>query len=361
MKIAILVTYLTGGGAEHVAALWAKGFEQQGKDVIVVMNTDVETVSYPLPLNVKILNIYKKECRIWKELGFGLVSRLRNILKTEKPDYIICVLPSWCQIAWRASRKLNISIIDTEHNAFERPKEAPMHWRERLQKFYFSRLADYTTVLTNSDYQIVKKKRSTVSVLPNPLTYEPVKVIPQKEKIILACGRLDVWYTKGFDLLIKSWGDIANHHDGWKLIIAGGGQEKNKKMLYKIAQDEGLTKRNFEMIGWCDDMLALYQKSAIFVLSSRFEGFGLALTEAMSQGCACIACDYNSRQADIISHKVDGILVPTDNVNVLSSSISKLIMDTDLRLLLQKNAIKRSYDFLLPNIMKKWDEIMKKI
>ena len=361
MRILICVTYLTGGGAERVASLWAKGFVNEGHEVAICLNTDSATISYPVPDVVSIFNVYKKDTRLLRELGIGVGLRLRKILRSYKPDVIIGVLPSWCKIIWMAKLGLNIPFIDTEHNAFERPKEAPMHWREKLDKFVFSRLADGMTVLTESDYKIIGKKRKNVFVLPNPLSFEPTICVPPKKNVILACGRLDVWYTKGFDLLIKAWGDVANSHNDWKLIIAGDGNKESYQFLNTIAAESHLSKEQFELIGRCENIQLLYKISSIFVLSSRFEGFGMVLTEAMSQGCACIACDYKGRQAEIIANNEQGIVISNIDSNAISYNLNYLINNKQQRTVFQENAIERSKDFSIVNVMKKWNSILTKV
>lgn len=361
MKIIICVTYLTGGGAERLAALWASGFSSMGCSVVVVLNTDSTVTSYSLPDSVRVYNIFKKENRLIEDLGLGQALRLRSVLKEEKPDIIIGVLPSWCKVIWMAKIGLGIPFIDTEHNSFERPKDAPMHWREWIDKFIYSRLADHMTVLTFADYKIISRKRKNVSVLPNPLPFLPVKAVPPKEKIILACGRLDAWYYKGFDMLIRSWGRLSKKAKGWKLVIAGDGNKNSYDTLNKIAKDSCLTEDSFELLGRIDDMQSLYKKSSIFVLSSRYEGFGMVLTEAMSQGCACIACDYKGRQQEIVGAQDYGIIVQAGLEGEIYQSLANLIGNECLRKNLQKNAITRSQEFLLDKIMLKWDEIVNNV
>lgn len=361
MKILICVTYLSGGGAERVATLWAKGFVNEGYEVALCLNTDNTTVSYPVPDVVTIFNVYKKENRFLRGVGVGVAFRLRKILKSYKPDVIIGVLPSWCLIIWMAKIGLNIPFVDTEHNAFERPKEAPMRWREKTDKFIFSKLADGMTVLTRSDYNIIGVKRNNTFVMPNPLAFETLKEVTKKETIILACGRLDAWYTKGFDLLIEAWGKIANKYKDWMLVIAGDGLEPNKNFLQELSEKNGLTMKNFHMIGRCDDIKKIYQNSSIFVLSSRFEGFGMVLTEAMSQGCACIACDYKGRQADIIKNGDEGLVISTGNSDIIAKSITGLIEDDSLRIKYQMAAMRRSYDYTLEKVMDKWNEVFNAI
>ena len=124
------------------------------------------------------------------------------------------------------------------------------------------------------------------------------------------------------------------------------------------------------------DIEELYKKSSIFVLSSRYEGFGLVLIEAMSQGCAPVACDYKGRQAEILSLSGDerrktkdeksgieitenGILCEPDNVEALASAMRKMIKDDNYRERIQHNATTRSKDKKKKKIMNKWNDIFR--
>jgi glycosyltransferase involved in cell wall biosynthesis len=126
---------------------------------------------------------------------------------------------------------LDIPIINTEHNSFERPIYAPMPRRTRRDKYKKNKRYAAVTVLTDSDRRCIGDKLKNVFVLPNPLTYAPIKEIPYKEKLILAAGRFDVWHCKGFDLLIKAWGMIADKNKEWTLYIAGTGTPKNIEVI----------------------------------------------------------------------------------------------------------------------------------
>ena len=108
------------------------------------------------------------------------------------------------------------------------------------------------------------------------------------------------------------------------------------------------------------DIQPYYQRAAIFVLSSRYEGFGLVLIEAMSQGCACVACDYKGRQSEIVTNGVDGMTCEPDHVEALAQAIKKLIADDELRAQLQVNAIRRAEDFSIGHIMDRWEGLLTK-
>ena len=208
--------------------------------------------------------------------------------------------------------------------------------------------ADRRVLAEKMDASFMKK----VYVLPNPLTFEPQKSVPAKEKFILAAGRLEIWHCKGFDLLLKAWAKICDSYPLWTLKIAGGG---DKSILLKMCDELGIIKR-VEFLGFVD-LKKQYEKAEIFVLSSRYEGFGMVLTEAMSQGCACIACDYKGRQREIITDDSQGVICPIDDENAIAEALGKVISDDGYRHALQKNAIERSKYYELPNIMQHWNEI----
>ena len=96
----------------------------------------------------------------------------------------------------------------------------------------------------------------------------------------------------------------------------------------------------------------------IFVLSSRYEAFGLVLFEAMSQKCACIACDYLGRQSDIITDGLDGLLCETYNADALALKIDQLINDNSLRLSLQTHSTDNLNRFSETNITLQWESLL---
>ena len=96
-------------------------------------------------------------------------------------------------------------------------------------------------------------------------------------------------------------------------------------------------------------------------MSSRYEGFGMVLIEAMSQGCACIACDYKGRQSEIIQNDSQGIICPVEDVDSLASAIERMILDKSYREKCQYNAIERSKFYSLDNTMDRWETIINNI
>lgn len=369
MKIVILVHNLTGGGAERVAALWASGFAERGDEVYVINQSNIEDGRYDISDKVRILTIgstikNRYILGLLRKIGFErnkYLHQLKTIIHSLCPDVCIGVMGSYARDVYDVTRDMNTIIIQTYHSSFDLPEYAPEIRKRDIQKCFINDInIKVKTVLTQADKIFIGNRMDNVFVLPNPLSFRPLEEVPKdKSKVVLACGRLDVWDVKGFDLLIKAWSIVGKKHLDWRLQIAGTGRRESQKYLTSLANECQITEQ-IDFIGYRKDIVDYYRKSEIFVLSSRFEGFGMVLIEAMSQGCACIACDYKGRQKEIIIDDSQGILCPTDNLQVLIDSIERMINDSSYRKQCQKNAIVRSSYYLIDNIMRKWDEILTK-
>lgn len=355
--IFIHVNSLTGGGAERVASLWASGLRRRGHNVTIVIRNDGRKITYLPDEGVSVERIGPRHGSRREKLK-GRLRDARRLMKARHPDVIIGVLSEATFEAWVASRGLGIPVVNTEHNAFEQPHSAPMTRSRRFKKRWLNRLYDHVTVLTSADYAIAGKFLKHLTLMPNPLAFEPLddlSVMDDKQKFVLASGRLDDWHYKGFDLLIKAWG--MTPHEGWKLKIMGTGSLRNRMRMMDLAEECGV-KDSIVLAGYTDDPLSDYRDASVFVLSSRYEGFGMVLIEAMSQGCACIASDYKGRQREIFGDTADtGLIVDVESSKAISEGLSKVIDDADMRRRMQLNAIKRSAHFALSHVTDRWEEI----
>lgn len=358
MKIFVVCNKLGGGGAERVAALLATGFSQKGHKVYIITNL-FEKRDYSVTNQVTLLQLFPKTSNRYRKWS-GAVPLLRKYIQAYSPDVIIGIMGSCALIGRLAAIGKKIPIIMTEHNVFERPEYIPFSFTQKMFKFYLNRLYDCVTVLTEADKKVIGSRLKRVYVMPNPLAINPYTEICEKNNKILAVGRLDGWFVKGFDLLIKAWGLIAANNPNWALEIAGTGNSQSIDFLNKLIEESNIID-SVKLVGFQNDVESMYRESSIFVLSSRYEGFGLVLVEAMSQGCACIACDFEGRQREIINDDKTGIICPRDNVNILAQSMQKLISDSQYREMLQKNAPIRASHYELMKIIEMWEELLNKI
>lgn len=430
MKIFIVCSNLRFGGAERVAATLANGFFNKGHEVTLVTNL-FEKINYPINPKINTVNLVTtNNNKIWK--WSSSVFLLRNNIKKNQPDVIIGIMRTCGLIAKLAAIGTTTEVIMTEHNSFERPDSAPFSKTDILFKFYINKIYKHITVLTKADKKVIGNRLKEVTVMPNPLFLKPISEIPVKEKTVLAAGRIDGWHVKGFDILLLAWSKIMKNDENekmrnanWWLKIAGAGKQESFEYLISILEDSDFKfhvssdgqkiwrseKYHIEFLGFQKDMESLYKKSEIFVLSSRYEGFGLVLLEAMSQGCAPIACDFKGRQKEIfeepypspfpLSHQpvaspylgresnneenndikssinkedfnthnshsskagIDmtdcGILCETDNVEALASALKKMMADERYRLHSQQKAIEKSHYYSISNTISRWEKYL---
>jgi glycosyltransferase involved in cell wall biosynthesis len=235
----------------------------------------------------------------------------------------------------------------------------------KLRKLYASYLQykqqrvilkyDKFVLLTEKD-QVLWQNPSNSMVISNPLSFSSKEKSNGQQKEVIAIGRLIA--QKGFDLLIKGFSLITKNNPDWKLTIYGEGQDKNYLLglinsynLQKVILIKEPTKKIKEAL----------LNSSILAFSSRYEGFGLVLTEAMECGLPCVAFDCECGPSEIISHKKDGYLIEDFNIDVFAKSLQDLMINDESRLLMGENASQNVKRFHIDKIMIKWSKLFKEI
>ena len=354
MKILFLIERLTGGGAERVCVSVANSLAALGHSISILSHA-VSNRDYDLDRRIKVYTVSmndNKFSRQWRETKCFI-----KIIKKDNIEIVVNVLGIWFLQSIFLSKLLGAKIVFSDHNPYERPANAlfPFSRVQKLNKFFFAKFCNCTTVLTNRDKEILGD-RNNVVVMPNPLFLPILNYVPKKEKTILAVGRFHVWEVKGFDLLIKAWGKICREYPEWNLKIIGDCNGKERLIVEGFILEANAN--NVSVEPFRKNIMEDYQKSEIFVLSSRYEGFGLVLIEAMSQRCACIACDYKTRQEDIITDGVDGLLCKSDDAEDLTEKLRQLVSDKELRHHLQQNSTLSLDKYKEENIAKLWEKVL---
>ena len=184
------------------------------------------------------------------------------------------------------------------------------------------------------------------TVIPNPLSKTPTVHSNQKNK--LEVGRYDS--VKGFDMLINAWAMVAKVHPDWKLKIVGpGDRTQYQDQISRLGLEKVIVCK-----GASDEIYNEMAEASFYVLSSRSEGFGLVLVEAMAVGLPCVAFSCSPGPRSIVFDQRNGILVVKDNIQKLSESICFMIENEKKRVLFSKQAIIDSERYLIDGIMEKW-------
>ena len=355
MNITYVILSLAGGGAERVLSLISQEAVKKGHQVTIY--TCLPICDYSISSEITVVNAFSK-----KELNHSLVSkikykslfiiRLYKFLKINRPDVVVSFMKGINKQSIIVSKLLNLPVIVSEHTNYKK-----MNFIEWLERRFLYKMADALTVLTKSDYNdYYRHFLPRAVVMPNPCSFIPVKKINERGNSLIAVGSLDRWEIKGFDNLFTIFSKFVNIYPDWTLKVAGTG-DSGLNYLESLARKLNIT-NNVIFLGFCSNLDEELHNSSIFVLSSRYEGFPMALVEAMSQGCACVSFDCTSGPREIINNGVDGVLVEDQNLSDLEAALSVMIEDKEKRLQLASNAIKNIERFSLNTIGNEWDALL---
>lgn len=206
-------------------------------------------------------------------------------------------------------------------------------------------------VLLTNDHRLEWPRMKNIKVIANPLSFLPKKKASLTSRVILCVGRIS--YQKGQDLLLQAWERLSPSYPDWELHLYG---EENLEFLNTRQLPKGV--RHFKSEKSIEQV---YQETAVYVMSSRYEGFGMVLTEAMSSGLPCVSFDCPCGPADVINHNVDGFLVEDGNVRSLAQHLNILMSKPTLRKEMGAKAQENVKRFSIEIIAEQWDQLFRSL
>ena len=369
------------GGVERVLTMKANHLaEVYGYDITIILTEGADKpLFYPLSDKVNVVNL---------DIGFEVLwtcSFIRKIfvyLKKQRqyrkalerellrihPDITVSLLRreiNFISSINDGSRKVGeLHVNRANYRNFEGNKNIVKSvfakwWMWNLVRHL--RHLDRFVVLTEED-KAAWAELDNVVVIPNPLPFIEehihIKDAPQgkpQNKRILAVGRYA--YQKGFDMLLTAWSEVEKRHSDWSLAIYGDG---NREEYVSLAERLGIDMTRCHINPPTKDIRSEYADSSLFVMSSRFEGFGLVLIEAMSCALPVISFACPCGPKDIITDG-SGVLVDNGNIEKLAEAMDRLMADEPLRQRLAAGAFERSKAFHIDRIGERWNELFLKV
>ncbi len=203
------------------------------------------------------------------------------------------------------------------------------------------RSADFVTTVSSSVQHSVRQRygvsKHKINTIHNPVELTTVKLMSTAAldkqhdvDFILAVGRLVK--VKQFDLLIRAFHEVRRSNR-IKLFILGSGPEKEN--LQRTIQDLGLSD-DVCLMGFVDNPWTFMARAKLLVVTSKIEGFGNVIVEAMAVGCPVLATRCGGPQ-DIIKQGQNGVLVES-NCSAIAEQINTLLDDPARRKTLAESA-----------------------
>jgi glycosyltransferase involved in cell wall biosynthesis len=116
--------------------------------------------------------------------------------------------------------------------------------------------------------------------------------------------------------------------------------------------------RSVDFLGIVPDLSSIFQKTGVFALSSRYEGFPNALMEAMACGLPVVSFDCPSGPAEIIRTDQDGFLVPAGNVERFAVALRSLMAQSELRSRMADSARNVADRFSADTVRREWERVL---
>ena len=359
MKILYIVPKINNeGGVARVISVKANYLvENFGYKVhILTQNGGDEPLFYSFNEKISFHDIKLKGNKI--SFFFQYVKALKKAVNTLKPDVIIICDNGLKAYSIPFVLKKNTPLIFECHGSKYIEEKAQMRYfsasklKLGFKEFSASRFTKFVALSKESLNEWNVKNGVVIS---NPLWFEASRFADLQSKKVIAVGRHS--YEKGLDRMLQIWQKVNAKHPDWCLEIYGKSNENQKLQKLVNSLNIGNSVTFFDPVKNINDK---YLEASIMVVTSRTEGFGMVLIEAMAVGLPCVAYDCPVGPRSIITNNENGFLVENGNIDLFLQKMELLIEDEDLRMQMGKNAQKSVKKYDIDNIMQQWRSLFEK-
>ena len=345
------------GGTERVATQLANALNAENTyDICLLSLTEQQkNPFYPVNPDIKRFRLGEK----WINPGPGyipVIGKLHRFLKERKIDILIDIDIVLDVLAIPASRRLKTKVVSWEH--FNCEFEQQVLYRRLISKLT-AHFSDYVITLTEEDkenYGKILGRKTRISAIYNMVPKMKRNENVQREKWIVTAGRLT--YQKGTEYLAKIAVHVLKKHKDWKWFVLGDGEERNileQAISENKLEDQLILKGTVDYVEW------YLNRTKLFVLTSRYEGFGMCLVEAMQMHVPCVSFDIKIGPSEIITNDQNGKLIPPFEWEQMVREIDNLIENSERLEELSANTMIGFERYSDEHIIEKWKCILNKL
>ena len=342
------------GGTERVSVQLANALRQDGAyDICVVSLTEQsEKPFYPLDPEIERYHLGEK----WINPGpkyIPLIGKLRKLIQEQKIDIIIDIDIVLDVLSIPATRGLGTKVVSWEHFSCE--YEQSVLYRKIISRVSV-RFSDYVITLTEEDKENYGKllgRKTRISAIYNMVSKMKRNAAVPRENVIVTAGRLT--HIKGTEYLARVAVPVLKKHSDWKWLVLGDGEERN--ILEQTVSKNGL-ENQLILKGTVESVETYLERAKLFVLTSRYEGFGMCLVEALQMQVPCISFDVKVGPSKIISNGQNGRLIPPFDCEKMVEEIDALIENPDLLEQMSEETLLGFERFSDSRILENWKSVL---
>lgn len=365
MRIVLFLPSLTGGGAERVFLSLGKGFAELGHQVTLVEVAPSGVVPQYVP------DAAIKQISFPSNSVSSSLPHLIRFLRRQEADILVSALPHLnCMLVLaKALSKVKTPLVITEHNQRSAVlanklsiKESMLVPMSRWLYPHAQAIVCVSQGVADDLAHLLGLDRRTLKCIYNPIVDERIAIMSQivpdhawygdnAIPVIIAAGRLML--QKDFPTLIKAF-SIVRKSIAARLLILGEGMQRDALMAYR--HELGL-QADVDFSGFVENPYQYYAHSRMFVLSSRYEGFGNVIVEALACGTPVVSTDCPSGPREILENGKYGKLVPVGDAQSMADAILETLQEKPDRELLMG----RAADFTIEKITQEYVGLFKNL
>jgi len=328
MRVALLTPTLEMGGVERVFVNLANGFYQRGIETDLVAGTTAGSMGAFLDGNIPMFDLASSHM-------IRSVPKLAKYLRHRRPDALIAAMThsTAAAVAARTIAQVKTRILATEHNTMSKVVANTPGLKYRLMPLWSRQAlgsADAIVAVSRGVANDLSTQtgiaRENIQVIYNPVITDalhkaaaaPVEhswFKPYWLPVVLAVGRLD--RQKDFSMLVRAF-SLVKQRFAARLLILGEGPDRPRveRAVAELRLQESVAMPGFEQ-----NPYRFMARSAVFASSSEWEGFGVALVEAMALGMSVVSTNCTHGPAEILCHGKFGALVPVGDHEAMAQAL----------------------------------------
>lgn len=343
------------GGTEKVACQIMNGLVEKFNISVICLTESNQEMFYPLSQKIKHIALFEQNPNGFKQY-VSIVRKIRRYLQQNNIDILIDVDTILDMFSVTAVRFTKTKLISWEHFNFYESMGNKL--RVPIRK-YITRFADCVITLTMEDQENFRNyfgRKHHIEQIYNPIEFEEAKhKHDETSKTIVSVGRLAK--QKGFDYLVDVAELVFQKHPDWQWLVLGEGDER--QLLETKITEKKLTQA--KLLGRVSNVGDYLREAAMFVLTSRYEGFPLVLIEAKANLLPIVSFKCKTGPSEMIQDNVNGFLVECFDVKMMAKKICELIEMSEKRNFFSKNALLDTEKMEYDAIIKQWIELLNNI
>lgn len=375
MKVTIVVSTLTAGGAERAAVNMANHWAARGwQPTILTTSQRGRPIAFHIDPRVKIVGIDWRRPPNDDDLDRASIQAILGGLDMDDPasdpliaDLVILALLRRAIMMTRPDAVISMihlmnvrmlaATVGLPFRRFVSERCDPWvntihHWERARRRLYAQ--ADGVITQTADAARYFERFGAKCHAIPNVVMAPPAgEREPRPTRTLIALARLVAF--KRLNLIIRAFAHIAGEHPDWRLDIWGEGEQR--PFLESVIRQVG-TNGRIRLRGHAHDIYPVLRSSDLFAMASTTEGFPNALCEAMACGVPAVVIDCGAGVREIVRNGVDGLIVHATGPAQYGEALSRLMRDDAERARLAARAPEIVERFSEEKVMARWDEVL---